>query len=62
MACLKGVVPWWGLPWNWLLGERSCERCPEITATDILRFSDVWKPVREPVLCSRAGEMWDIHG
>ncbi|KAI0719710.1 Formate/nitrite transporter [Fomitopsis betulina] len=19
MACLKGVVPWWGLPWNWLL-------------------------------------------
>ncbi|KZT04651.1 Formate/nitrite transporter [Laetiporus sulphureus 93-53] len=19
MACLKGAVPWWGLPWNWLL-------------------------------------------
>ncbi|CCM00843.1 uncharacterized protein FIBRA_02885 [Fibroporia radiculosa] len=20
MACLKGAVPWWGLPWNWFLG------------------------------------------
>ncbi|PCH43954.1 Formate/nitrite transporter [Wolfiporia cocos MD-104 SS10] len=19
MACLKGAVPWWGLPWNWFL-------------------------------------------
>ncbi|OSX66662.1 hypothetical protein POSPLADRAFT_1064824 [Postia placenta MAD-698-R-SB12] len=19
MACIKGVVPWWGLPWNWLI-------------------------------------------
>ncbi|EMD32075.1 hypothetical protein CERSUDRAFT_88360 [Gelatoporia subvermispora B] len=19
MACIKGAVPWWGLPWNWLL-------------------------------------------
>ncbi|KAI0958186.1 hypothetical protein AcV7_004072 [Taiwanofungus camphoratus] len=26
MAIIKGAVPWWGLPWNWLIGARPSSR------------------------------------
>lgn len=44
MTVLKGAIPWWGLPLNWIIGGSGCKYClfmvSSITAT-IVAFGNL---------------------
>lgn len=60
MAAIKGAIPWWGVPVNWIIGVYFFSGERDIVTDDHLR-SHFRKPGRKLILCGRSCEMLVGH-
>lgn len=60
MAAIKGAIPWWGVPVNWIIGLYLFSSECDTVSDDLLR-SHFRKPGRKLVLCGPSCEMLVNH-
>ncbi|TFY69632.1 hypothetical protein EVJ58_g295 [Rhodofomes roseus] len=60
MACLKGAVPWWGLPWNWVIDSGIISTEPYISYAQTFAIHKAQEPAWYQIFLRGIGCNWMV--